>query len=431
MSHPLPITHRSIAELAAPAAAAAAAGSAASSSHSPTSSPPLEPILRSSGVARIIQVFGNTRRRFTMKDPRTHTNVEPWPPELIQASATALRNKVEEMFRTTSPFNDPTATLEYEKHKYQHTKEEWYKIIDLALSRLYTWDPDAQVKQRNLACWLSCARTLGADDFYPHFKVGRFTTRVGKYLFFLWSEPQVRQEIWQTVSDNSWHCSHLCHNTLCINPTHMVFETSSKNTSRGNSCQGPWKQVLGGNVRDFMALYQPCPAAHHPKCLFMDLSSGFIMPKYNFRSATALRPPMLSAAGSATALTTYIEADPSKNNLASLIKNWSSFEDNDEVESSWEVSQCEFFDSVLWKVAFGNYRIRLRSEGALSSRIAALVDQLPPSPSPSPQPIDRNLATIEEEDVKEAAEAQEVQEEKKEQKEQLQQQEPGPMQLSE
>jgi hypothetical protein len=361
-----------------PAAAAAAAAS---------SPPPPSPPRRDSNFHRLIEVFGNTRRRFNLSNwRRPGVPVQPWPKELLAATSTDLRLQVDRLFQTTWPFNDPTASLDFESHKYQHTKEEWHKLIDIALSRLFTHDPTKQVGQRHLACWLSCAARKGKDDNYPHIRIGTHQVRIGKYLRFLYASPAERQLIWDNVGDNSIHCSHLCHNVQCINPFHMIIETDRENQRR-NSCLFKWKKTLNYHKWTLHGLKDPrcfpvCPASHQPKCIFTEWHSGFLIPQANLRrisaAAAAADPDPdrmeideeedmdqspsstptstdLSAVGLNRDVLTYYEPDETQHSILGVVANWNTFP-----PSSWEKTTASNWEGAKWRVAHGNFRIRMR-----------------------------------------------------------------------
>jgi hypothetical protein len=324
--------------------------------------PPVAPPRRSSDIARIIQVFGNTRRRFSLADPRyPGAGVKAWPAELLEVVSTALRKKVDEMFVESPPFNDATKDLSFEKHKYQHTKEEWHKIIDLALSRLFTHDALQQCEQRNMACWLSCGRRKGKADNYSHIKIGHHEVRIGKYLRFLVADDDERALIWNNVGDVSWHCSHLCHNTLCINPYHMVMEENRLNFSR-NSCLRQWNQTT--NQGRSPALHgvsrlTPCPPKHQPKCFFTDNRTGFVVPANNYRKPVNL---VSTALRNAVGLSTYHEPDSDGDSfqtpMQQMLANWKSLKSIDRIDSSWEHKMAAEWERAEWRVAHGNYRIQ-------------------------------------------------------------------------
>lgn len=375
--------------------------------YTPTPSPVVPSILvapprRESDIARIIQVFGNTRARKNglMHDYRfPGLRVDPWPEQLIYASSTELRTKVVQMFEESTPFNDSTADLSFEDHKYAHTKEEWLKIIDLAMSRLFTHDALKQCEQRHLACWMSCASRKGPSDNYPHFMIGRHGVRICKYLRFLVCNPIEREVIWENVGDNGIHCSHLCHNTLCINPYHMIIETNIENQVR-NKCLYHWRSIntprwgLHGAKKPLV-----CSAVHDPKCIFTDYRTGFLVPEYNFRkvdspafstelssaaaamgdigqgaaaaAAAAAGPFSASAAAAAIpvstelSLMTYQERDPSKNTLAGLLQNWR------QLGTKWEKDMVARWQGAEWRVAHGNYRVQHRQAEAAQEVVFA------------------------------------------------------------
>lgn len=324
---------------------------------------PAPPPRRSSDIARIIQVFGNTRRRFNLADPRyPGAGAKPWPEELLEVVTTALRTKVDEMFEESPPFNNPNKDLSYEKHKYQHTKEEWHKIIDMALSRLFTHDALKQCEQRNMACWLSCAKRKGKGDNYPHIKIGKHWVRICKYLRFIVADDDERALIWNHVGDMSWHCSHLCHNSLCINPYHLIMEDQRSNVSR-NSCLKQWNRVtFNGRSNHGLNRISPCPAKHQPKCLFTDNRTGFIVPSNNYRKPAGPDLDHLTTAlRTDPGLTTFFEPDAddsSQTPIQKMIANWKSLKALDNIDSSWEQMMITVWEWADWRVAHGNYRIR-------------------------------------------------------------------------
>jgi len=321
--------------------------------------PAAAPPRRTSDIVRIIQVFGNTRRRFNLDDPRHRgSGAVPWPEELLEAVSMPLRKKVDDLFVESPPFNDPTKDLSYENHKYQHTKEEWHKIIDLALSRLFTHDPLKQCEQRNMACWLSCGRRRGKGNNYPHIMVGRHEVRVGKYLRFLVADDDERALIWNHVGDTSVHCSHLCHNTICINPYHMIMEDNRSNISR-NSCLKQWNRVtFNGRSLHAVNAIAPCPSKHQPKCFFTDNRTGFVVPANNYRKVVDFASmPLRNGVG----LTTFHESDADdgiQTPIQKMITNWNSLKTVDGIDSTWEQNMIKEWNRPEWRVAHGNYRIR-------------------------------------------------------------------------
>lgn len=322
----------------------------------PLSQPPPR---RTSDIARIIEVFGNTRGRKQFRDPRAREPVEGLPAELRAIYIMTLKDRVDEMFESTAPFNDPTADLSYENHKYQHTKEEWHKIIDIAVSRIICHNPEQQFLQRNMPCWLSMAQHRNKHDVYPHIKIGKYLTRVHKYLYFLYATPEQRQDIWDHVGETTWHCSHMCHNKICINPNHMVFEWCGSNVRRARSCEVNWTNPA-------IQEYRPCPASHRPNCLLMDHKTGIMtLPEFNYRKhiMTLKDDDDDSETDPQDGVYTYEEMNLDKisGGIKSLMKNWAALPG---VESVWERQRASIFESqaATYYVAFGNYRIRKRQE---------------------------------------------------------------------
>lgn len=309
------------------------------------------------GDARMKEVF--TAPRYIVNrphDPRTkEKDVPHWPQEMIEAVTAAFHRKLEEMFAkdgpgSTWPFNDPDVSLEYEKHKYWHTKQEWEHIIKWSLSRMFTHDPDTLMTQLTLGCWTNCAANHGPTELHPRITVGPYNPRMGKYLLFLWTTPEVRYQIMSFVNDSAMHCSHQCHNSICVNPNHLVFEPNPMNGHRSRKCQRIWKKVL--NDPESTA-YQSCPVEHQPKCLFVDIQTGILLPKYNFRAPTAV----MDAAGrhQGYKLFTYEEPDPDADSLTEMLHNWELLAEDPEVDSSWEQGQVAEFRRQEWKDAQDAY----------------------------------------------------------------------------
>jgi len=204
--------------------------------------------------------------------------------------------------------------------------------------------------------------------------------RIGKYLRFIVADDDERALIWNHVGDVHWHCSHLCHNTLCINPYHMIMEDGRYNSSR-NSCLKQWNRVTDNGKRlHGIKDVAPCPTRHQPKCFFTDNRTGFVVPENNFRrvvddhTQSAIASASAAAASSAAApavspgLETYIGSiDNSimQTPIQQMLTNWKA------VGGEWERDMASNWERAVWKVAHGNYRIRHNKAKRLQLRADA------------------------------------------------------------
>ena len=71
----------------------------------------------------------------------------------------------------------------------------------------------------------------------------------------------VQRLLWE----DDTHASHLCHCSLCIEPTHIVVESRAANEAR-KTCKGLLvvRTTIGGVEYDL----SPAPCPHNPPCIF-------------------------------------------------------------------------------------------------------------------------------------------------------------------
>ncbi len=75
---------------------------------------------------------------------------------------------------------------------------------------------------------------------------------------------QTDNEVQSLLADDGQHASHLCHEPLCIEPTHIVVESKIDNEAR-KMCKG--RLVVRTTISGVEYDLPPRPCPHTPPCL--------------------------------------------------------------------------------------------------------------------------------------------------------------------
>lgn len=108
-------------------------------------------------------------------------------------------------------------------------------------------------------CWKTSHWKSGHPNGYKRMRIGPASHRLNPYIHHMALLAYGRiTDLYDLADNHGLQASHLCHESDCFNPDHIVIESSQSNKRR-NDCKASWKLLYEGGC------YNPCP--HTVQCI--------------------------------------------------------------------------------------------------------------------------------------------------------------------